>query len=53
MMNEKSFFPPAILDAPAYQGRVSTRHFRRARLMLVSMCCALLELTFMKAAWST
>src|SRR6266566_6387651 len=52
MMIERSFFPSAILDAPAYQRRVDTRHFRRARLMLVAMCWVLLELTFMTATWS-
>ena len=52
MMIEKSFFPSAILDAPAYQHWVSTKHFGRPRLVLFSMIWLLLELTFATAAWS-
>src|SRR5438876_7066740 len=52
MMIKKSFFPSAILDAPAYQHWVSTKHFGRPRLVLFSMIWLLLELTFATAAWS-
>src|SRR5207247_4021027 len=52
MMIEISFFPSAILDAPAYQHWVSTKHFGRPRLVLFSMIWLLLELTFATAAWS-
>src|SRR5206468_12936036 len=52
MMIEKSFFPSAILDAPAYQHWVSTKHFGRPRLVLFSMIWLMLELTFATAAWS-
>src|SRR5207247_2567897 len=52
MMIYKSFFPSAILDAPAYQHWVSTKHFGRPRLVLFSMIWLLLELTFATAAWS-
>src|SRR5262250_337912 len=52
MMIEKSFLISGILDSPSYQCRVDTRHFRRARLMLVSMCWVLLESTFVTATWS-
>src|SRR5437773_2449990 len=52
IMIEKSFFPAALLDAPACQRRVNTKYFGRSQLMLAPVCWILLQLTLTTAAWS-